>query len=228
MNKPELPRPAMPDTSDPVIAAAQAAVRRMRGRLSTLPDDGLDLLFREARSHAAWLDRPVSDDDLRAIYEVTKFGPTSTNGNPGRFVFVRNKADKERLAACAAPANGQKIMNAPVTAIIAHDTEFWRHMPTLFGHNPGKMEDYRTKPEYAEVTAFRNSTLQGAYFMVAVRALGFDVGPLSGFDNAKVDAAFFADGNLRSNFLCNIGHADERAMFQRLPRLDFDEVCTIL
>jgi 3-hydroxypropanoate dehydrogenase len=215
-----------PGNDNDVRQAAHEAVRAMRQRLTKLGDDGLDLLFRHARSHYGWQDRPVTDDEIRELYEIVKWGPTSTNGNHARFIFVRSPEAKEKLSTCVKPGNVPKILAAPVTAIIAYDTEFWTELPRLHAHQD-MTHMFREKPAHAEKAALRNSSLQGAYFMIAARAMGFDVGPKSGFDNAKVDEAFFAGTNLKSNFLCSIGYADETAIFQRLPRLEFEEACEI-
>ena len=207
-----------------------------------LNDEGLDLLFRKARTHNSWLDRPVGDDVLRQLYELMKWGPTSANSNPARIVFVRTRAAKERLTPALAPSNIEKVMTAPVTAIVAYDLQFYGRLPTLFPHNPAMRDRFASAPDLVEVTARRNSSLQGAYMMFAARALGLDCGPLSGFDNAKVDEEFFAaatpcDGceqefipaaHVKSNFLCNLGYGDPSKLFPRLPRLAFEEVCTLL
>jgi 3-hydroxypropanoate dehydrogenase len=194
-----------------------------------LDDRSLDVLFRNARVHNGWQDKPVSDDQLRAIYELMKWGPTSANSSPARIVFVRTREGKERLRPALSSGNTEKTMNAPVTAIIAYDTRFYEHLPRLFPHNQTAVSWFagpKNRP-VAEATAFRNGSLQGAYLMIAARTLGLDVGPMSGFDNAKVDAAFFADGRFRSNFLCNIGYGDPGKLFNRNPRLAFEEACTL-
>jgi 3-hydroxypropanoate dehydrogenase len=205
-------------------------------------DETLDILFRKARSHNAWFDKPVSDDLLRRLYEAMKWGPTSANSCPVRIVFLRTPEAKERLRAALSPTNVEKTMQAPVTAIIAHDMNFYEKLPRLFPHNPGARDWFSKSPELAEITAFRNGTLQGAYFILAARALGLDCGPLSGFDNAKVDAEFFAAEmgdpapeedlprltRTKSNFLCNLGYGDGAKLFPRSPRLEFDEVCQLL
>ena len=208
-------------------AKAQEDHRALRARIPRLSDDSIDLILRGARSHYAWTDKPVPDALLEEIYEITVAGATSMNTLPARFVFVKTPEGKERLAKALKPANQPKMMGAPVTAIIAHDMDFWKELPFLFPH-----EDRRPlfdgKDKMIADTAFRNGTLQGAYFMIAARALGLDVGAISGFDNAVVDEEFFAGTQLRSNFLCNLGYADENALFQRLPRFDFDDVCEII
>lgn len=215
------------DNHDDAREAAHESVRAMRRRLTKLGDDGLDLLFRSARSHHGWQDRPVTDQEIRDLYDIVKWGPTSANGNPARFIFVRSPEAKEKLSQCVKPGNVPKILAAPVTVIIAYDVEFWTELPKLHPHQD-MTHMFRDKQAHAEKTALRNSSLQGAYFMIAARAMGFDVGPKSGFDNAKVDEAFFAGSSLKSNFLCSFGYADEKAIFQRLPRFDFDEACKII
>lgn len=205
------------------LSGAETAVAAERPQL-----DGaaLDLIFRTARTHKAWQQRPVSDNDLRRLYEIFKFGPTSLNCNPGRLIFVRSSAAKARLIATLYPSNVPKVAAAPVTAIIGYDTRFHEHLPRLF---PGAdTVRFRSDPAFSETYAFRNATLQGAYLLIAARALGFDVGPMSGFDNAKVDAAFFSGTSVKSNFLCNLGYADPAALGPRPPRFAFDEVCSIV
>lgn len=193
------------------------------GRRAGLDERALDVILREARTHRAWLPRPVSDEELRRLYGLLKFGPTSANCSPARFVFVRTPEAKARLIATLFPSNVPKVEAAPVTAIVAYDTRFYEHLPRLF---PGAdVERFRRDPAFAERYAFRNGTLQGAYLIIAARALGLDVGPMSGFDHAQLDAAFFAGTSVKSNFLCNIGYGDASALPPRPPRFDFDEVC---
>jgi 3-hydroxypropanoate dehydrogenase len=192
----------------------------------TLDAEALDLIFRSARSQNAFLDEPVSDETLRALYDLLKWGPTSANTSPMRLVFVKSKEAKELLAPALSEGNLAKTMTAPVTAIVAYDTRFAEKLPMLFPSNPGAAAWFANE-EVAKVTAFRNGTLQGAYLIIAARALGLDCGPMSGFDNAKVDAAFFPDGRYRSNFLVNLGHGDPKGVFPRSPRLGFDEACNI-
>lgn len=206
---------------------AWSAIRALRSRIERLDEDSLGLILTEARSHYAWTDRPVTDDDLRRLYEAFKFGPTSANGNHARFLFARTKEAKDKLAACVNEGNVAKLKAAPVTAIIAYDVEFWRHLAKLHPHKD-MSPTFAADPAKAEAAAFRNGTLQGAYLMIAARALGFDVGAMSGFSNAKVDEAFLKGTTFKSNFLCNIGYADETALFQRLPRFDFDEFCELM
>lgn len=209
--------------------------------MGTLPDSALDQLFRQARTHSTWLDRPVSDDSLRQIYDLMKWGPTSANSNPARFVFLRSREAKERLRPALSSGNVEKTMAAPVTVIVAYDLLFYEKLPRLFPHNPRMRERFANSPQLVEVTARRNSTLQGAYLMIAARAVGLDCGPMSGFDNAKVDEEFFAageerkgceeeffrDGHIRSNFLCNLGYGDPSKLHPRNPRFEFDEICTL-
>jgi 3-hydroxypropanoate dehydrogenase len=204
---------------------AQEVVRDLRARKSTLDDESIDLILREARSHYAWSDRPVAPEILEVIYEIVAAGPTSMNTCPGRFVFVTSEEGKARLAKALKPANVVKMQTAPVTVIVAHDLEFWTHLPFLFPHED-RRHLYEGKPAFIESTAFRNGTLQGAYFMIAARALGLDVGAMSGFSNEVVDDEFFAGTSHKSNFLITVGYADETALFQKLPRFTFDEVCS--
>lgn len=194
-----------------------------------LDDAALDTLFRNARSQNGWRPDPVTDADLRAIFDLAKLGPTSANCSPMRVVFVRTAPGKERLRAALLPSNVDKVMTAPAVAIIGHDLRFFDAIPRLFPHNPGARDWFagEEKRAIAEITAFRNGSLQGAYLMLAARALGFDVGPMSGFDNAKVDAEFFAGTSVRSNFLCCIGHGDPAKVYARSPRLAFEEACTL-
>jgi len=193
-----------------------------------LDDAGLDLLFRAARTQNGWLDTPVTDDQLRQIYALMRMGPTSANCCPARLVFVRTPEAKARLLPALSPGNVDKTRAAPVTAIIGYDTRFHELLPKLFPHRPEMADNFAKNAALAETTAFRNGTLQGAYFMIAVRALGLDCGGMSGFDNAKVDAEFFPDGRVKSNFLCNVGHGDPAKVMARLPRLPFEEACTLL
>jgi 3-hydroxypropanoate dehydrogenase len=192
-----------------------------------LPDEALDVLFRRARTFRTWLDKPVTDGLLREVYELMKWGPTSANCCPARILFVRTKEAKERLRPALAPGNVGKTMAAPVTAIIANDLKFYEKMPKLAPDNPKAKNMFEDSPELADVTAKRNATLQGAYLILAARSLGLDCGPMSGFDNAKVDQEFFGP-EVKSNFLCNLGYGDPAGLQPRLPRLDFEEACTLL
>jgi len=193
-----------------------------------LSDAGMDLLFRDARTHNAWQDKEVSDVLLEAIYDLAKLGPTSANCSPMRVVYVRSPEAKARLKPTLDAGNVEKTMAAPVTAIIGHDQEFFQHLPRLFPHAADARSWFAGKPAHIETTAFRNGSLQGAYFILSARALGLDCGPMSGFDNEAVDREFFPSGTVRSNFLCNLGHGDPKGLFPRSPRFDFDDVCTIL
>jgi 3-hydroxypropanoate dehydrogenase len=194
-----------------------------------LDSHALDVLFREAHSTHAFTG-PVSDEQLRELYELMKWGPTTFNTQPGRFVFVRSKEAKEKLAPALSAANLEKTMQAPVTAIVAYDLQFYDNLPRTFPHRPEANKAFmgEDKKAHAERTAFRNGSLQGAYMIIAARALGLSCGPMSGFDNAKVDAAFFPDGRWKSNFLCNLGPADPTNVVPRNPRLTFEEACRIV
>ena len=192
-----------------------------------LDDSGLDLIFRDARTHNAWQEREVSPALLRAVFDLTKMAPTSANCSPLRVRFVVSPEAKERLRPALAAGNLEKTMAAPATAIIAHDFEFYEELPKLFPHTDARSW-FVGNDSLIEETAIRNGTLQGGYFILAARALGLDCGPMSGFDKAKVDAEFFPDGKIKSNFLCNLGYGDADALFPRSPRFDFDEVCEIL
>jgi 3-hydroxypropanoate dehydrogenase len=207
-----------------------------------LDDQALDQIFRTARSHNAWLDKPVSDETLRQVYDLMKWGPTSANASPARFVMVRSKEAKERLRPTLSPGNVDKTMAAPLTVIVAYDLLFFEKLPKLFPHSPKMRDLFASNPQLVEVTAKRNSSLQGAYLMIAARAMGLDCGPMSGFDNAKLDEEFFRagsecegceqeffpDGHVKSNFLCNLGYGDPAKLFPRAPRLEFGEACSVL
>ena len=191
-----------------------------------LSEPALDVVFRNARTHTHWLERPVDDDTLRALYELLKWGPTSANCSPARIVFVRSREGKERLRPALSAGNVDKTMAAPATAIIGHDLRFYDQLPRLFPHTDARSW-FAGKDELIRTTAFRNGTLQGAYLIVAARALGLDCGPMSGFDNARVDAEFFPGGTVKSNFLCNLGYGDPAKLHPRSPRLAFDEACRL-
>jgi len=194
---------------------------------ASLSDDALDQLFRKARTHNGWLPKPVRADLLRQVYDLARFGPTSANSSPARFVFVTSPEAKERLRPALSAGNLDKTMAAPVTVIIAYDTEFHEKLPKLFP--PRDMRSvFAGNAALIEQTAFRNSSLQGGYFILAARALGLDCGPMSGFDAAKINAEFFADGKWKANFLCNLGYGDPSKLFPRSPRLSFEEACVIL
>lgn len=206
-------------------AKAQQDHRDLHERIPRLSDDAIALILRESRSHYAWTDKPVSDALLEEIYDITINGATSMNALPARFIFVKSTEGKERLAKSLKPKNVAKMMDAPVTAIIAHDMDFWKELPFLFPHED-RRPLFENNPDYVADTAFRNGTLQGAYFMIAARAVGLDVGAMSGFSNKIVDEEFFSGTTLRSNFLCNLGYADETGLFQKLPRFPFERVCS--
>jgi len=192
-----------------------------------LDDIALDTLFRQARTQNKWLDKPVSDEQLRALYDLLRWGPTSANSFPLRIVFVKSPATKERLIPLVLEGNRPKVQAAPVTAILGYDTRFYDWLPRLFPHVDARAW-FLDKPDFAEATAFRNSSLQGAYLILAARALGFDCGPMSGFDNEAVDREFFPGGRVKSNFICALGYGDPTGLYERLPRPDFSEVCSIL
>ncbi len=216
--------PAGADAND----KARADVRALRSRIAAADPATLDLLLRDARTHYGWSDRPVTDDQLRALVDLTKWGPTSMNQQPARFVFVRSPEAKAHLAPAVFEANRPKMQSAPVTAIIAYDTRFHDLLPDLFPPNPKARDLFEDNDALREANAFRNGSMQGAYFLIAARALGLDTGPMSGFDNAAVDAAFLSDTTWRSNFLCNIGYGDEEKIFHRLPRLGFEDVAHVV
>jgi 3-hydroxypropanoate dehydrogenase len=211
-----------------VRALAQQEIRDMRERIERLDADGIDLVLRNARSHYAWADRPISDSDLQRIFDIMVWGPTSNNGHPIRILFARSDAAKQRLVPALKGNNVEKVLSSPVCAIIGFDTKFYERLPELFPHDPGKVQMFIDNPKRGADDAFRNGTLQGAYFMIAARALGFDVGPISGFFNDIVDAEFFEGTTVKSNFLCNVGYGDESAVWQKLPRPSFDSICTMI
>jgi len=189
-------------------------------------DKTLDLVLREARSHGDFLDKPVGKDLLRQAHDLMKWGPTTANSQPGRFFYLYSKESRERLRPALSPVNAEKTMKAPLVAIVAYDTRFFEHLPRLY-HNPDAINWY-SPPDKAEINGFRNGTLQGAYLIIALRAVGLDCGAMSGFDNGKLDAAFFPDGRFKSNFLINIGYGSGKGIPPRNPRFSFDEVSSIL
>jgi 3-hydroxypropanoate dehydrogenase len=209
---------------------------------SALDESSLDTLFREARSHYSWQKKEVSEETLRQLYDLMKWGPTSANMNPARFVFLQSERAKERLRPILAPGNVEKAMTAPVIVIVAYDIKFYENAAKLFPHNPAMRDNFANNPQLVEVTARRNSSLQGAYLLLAARALGLDCGPMSGFDNAALDREFFdagrdcagcdeeffPEGRLKSNFLINLGYGDGEKIFPRLPRLTFEEACMVV
>lgn len=194
---------------------------------TALPPQTLDQVFRTARTRNGWTPQTVSEALLREVYDLAKFGPTSANASPARFVFLTSDAAKARLAPFLSANNRDKTLSAPVCAIVGHDLAFAQHLPRLFPHAP-TAKDWFADPALAETTAFRNGTLQGAYLIMAARSLGLDCGPMSGFDNAGVDKEFFAGTTVKSNFLINIGYGTDENLFPRNPRLAFEEACQVL
>ena len=188
----------------------------------------LERIFRAGRTHNAWQDKPVAPDLLTQLYDLMKMAPTSANCSPARLVFVTSPESKDKLLPYLMEDNQRKTVSAPVCVILAYDTQFYELLPQLFPHNPDAVSWFSGSAEFAEQTAFRNSSLQGGYFMLAARALGLDVGAMSGFDPAGVDAAFFPDGRYKTNFLCNLGYGDPAGLFPRSPRLAFDDACEIV
>jgi 3-hydroxypropanoate dehydrogenase len=186
----------------------------------------LDALFLTARTQNKWTSEPVTEAQIRQVYDILRQGPTSANSSPARFVFVTTPEGKEKLKPALSSGNLEKTMAAPVTAIVAIDMAFYEKLPQLFPHADARSW-FTSSPALAEETAFRNGTLQGAYLMIAARACGLDIGAMSGFDKAMVDEAFFAGTSIKSNFLCNIGHGDPSGVFGKLPRLSFEEACTL-
>jgi 3-hydroxypropanoate dehydrogenase len=195
--------------------------------VNSIDQSAINQLFLNARTHSFWQDKEVSDDLLKQVYDLAKMCPTSANCSPLRVIFVKSTTAKEKLRPLLAEGNIEKTMSAPVTAILGHDMEFHEKLPTLFPHADAKSW-FTGSPELVETTAFRNGTLQGAYFILAARSLGLDCGPMSGFDNKGVDRSFFADTSFRSNFLCNLGYGIPEKLFSRSPRLNFTEACQIL
>ncbi|MEM9105987.1 MAG: malonic semialdehyde reductase [Pseudomonadota bacterium] len=207
---------------------ARDTAAEFQARGLTADETTLHLLLMEARTHYGWQDKDVSDEILKELYDIAKMGPTSMNQQPMRVVFIRSEEAKDRLEPCLNPPNRPKMRGAPVTAIIAYDLNFWEELPTLFPPNKDAQDIFKNNATAAQINAFRNGTLQGAYFMIAARAVGLDVGAMSGFDNAKVDEEFFHGTSLKSNFLINIGYADTSKIFRRLPRLEYEKVCETL
>jgi 3-hydroxypropanoate dehydrogenase len=189
----------------------------------SLDNVALDRLFRTARTRNAWTERPVTEQQLRELYDLMKLGPTSANCCPARFVWVRSAEAKSKLAALAAPTNSPKILAAPVTVIVGYDLDFAEQLPKLFPARGKEMQGHFHDPLVAQITAFRNGSLQGAYLIIAVRALGLDCGPMSGFNNEAVDREFFANTRIKSNFICSIGYGSDKNLFPRNPRLTFEE-----
>ena len=193
-----------------------------------LDDAALDVLFRDARSQNVWQDKPVSAETLQAIYDLMKWGPTSANCFPIRIVFAHTQAEKDRLSTMVMEGNIEKVRKAAAVAIMGYDTEFYEELPTLFPHDQTARSWFSDAPVVAQETAFRNSSLQGAYLMMAARSLGLDCGPLSGFEPDLVNEAYFPGGTIKANFLCSLGYGDPSGVFDRSPRPDFDRFCKIL
>jgi 3-hydroxypropanoate dehydrogenase len=187
----------------------------------------LDRILRDARSHSDFTDKPVAEDLLRAAHELMKWGPTSANSQPMRILYLRSKESREKLRPSLSATNLEKTMKAPLVALVAYDTRFWENLPRMF-HNPDAINWFKDKGAHTEITAFRNATLQGGYYLLALRAVGLDCGAMSGFDLGKADAAFFPDGRLKSNFLVNIGYGTGKGIVPRNPRLSFEETCRFL
>ncbi len=196
--------------------------------MSIVPESVQDQVFRNARTQNGFTSQPVSDDEIRAVYDLAKWGATSMNTQPARFQFLRTAEAKARLAPLASPGNQPKILAAPVVVIIGHDLEFYEHLVKNFAHNPNARGVFAGNDAMIQGTAFRNGTLQGAYLMIAARMLGLDCGPMSGFDAAKVDAEFWAGTKVKTNFLCNLGHGDPSKVMGRLPRFTFEEAAKLL
>ena len=193
-----------------------------------LDDTTRDVIFRESRTANGYAGDKIAAAVLRQMYDLLKMGPTSANCCPARFLFVISPDAKEKLKPCISQGNMEKTMSAPVTAIVGYDTKFFEQLPELFPHAPDAKTWFTSSPAFAEETAFRNGSLQGAYLIIAARMFGFDAGPMSGFDQAAVNAAFWPDGQVEVNFLCNIGVGDDSKVFPRNPRLSFERACQIL
>ena len=196
--------------------------------MSIVSESVQDQVFRNARTQNGFTDQAVTDDELRAVYDLSKWGPTSMNTQPARYQFLRTAEAKARVAPAMSPGNQPKTLVAPVVVIIGYDQEFYEHLVNNFAHNPNARGVFAGNEALIQGTAFRNGTLQGAYFMIAARMLGLDCGPMSGFDAAKVDAEFWAGTKVKTNFICNIGHGDPSKVMVRLPRFGFDDICKLL
>lgn len=216
-------------SEEEALAQARARIGDYRQRIERLDENSLDLMFREARNHNWWQDKPVSDDQLREIWNLMRFGSTSGNCLPARILFLRSAEAKERLKPTLGPRNVEKTMLAPVTALIAYDVNFYEHLPKLYPIRPEMKDRFEADAALAQDFAYQNGSLQGAYFILAVRAVGLDAGAMGGFDREAADKEFFAGTTFKSNFLCNIGYGDlEGIKGPRLYRWEFDEVCEIL
>lgn len=213
---------------DDLDRQAHRDLAALHAKISELDEDGLDLLFREARTVNGWLDREVTDTQIRTIFHLMAMAPTSANCSPARFKILRSTESKERLRPALLSGNTQKTIDAPATVIIAYDLAFHEQLSFLFPHDLKAASWFTSNDDLARETAFRNGSLQGAYMIMAARALGLDCGPMSGFDNAKVDEEFFGGTTIRSNFICNIGYGDPETIFKRSPRFEFEQMCEIL
>lgn len=214
---------------DKALEGARARIEDYRKRITRLDDDSLDLIFREARSHNWFQDRDVTDDQLREIWDLMKYGTTSGNTLPARILFIRSKEAKEKLKPCLMPANVEKTMHAPVTALLCYDLKFYENFAKLYPIRPEMGNQYRDNPALAERFALVQGTLQGAYLILAIRALGLDAGAMGGFNPAAADEAFLKGTTWKSNFLCNIGYGDvDGIKGPRFYRYEFDEVCKIV
>jgi 3-hydroxypropanoate dehydrogenase len=216
-------------SGEEALAAARARIENYRSRMSTLDDNARDLIFRESRNHNWWQERDVSDDQLREIYDLVKFAPTSANTQPMRITFLRSQEAKERLSPALMGPNVEKTMKAPVVAILGYDNTFWKNFQRFYPIRPEMADRYKENPDIAESFSYQQATLQGAYFILAVRAVGLDSGAMGGFDVGKVNEEFFKDSPVQANFLCNIGYGDLQGIKgPRLDRYAFDEVCEII
>jgi 3-hydroxypropanoate dehydrogenase len=216
-------------SEEQALAQARARIEDYRSRIQRLDENSLDLMFREGRNHNWWQDKPVTDEQLREIWNLTKFGSTSGNCLPMRVLFLRTPEARERLKPTLGPRNVEKTMLAPVTALIAYDVNFFEHLPKLYPIRPEMKERFEGNAAVAEDFAYMNGSLQGAYFIMAIRAVGLDAGAMGGFDKAAADEEFFKGTSFKSNFLCNIGYGDlEGIKGPRLYRFDFDEACEII
>ncbi len=218
--------PGERDLREDLEAQEQAA--RLKDEVMRADPETIRLLLTDARSHNGWTGKQVSEATCRRLYDLMKWGPTSMNQQPARYIFVASNREKKRLGDCVFGGNADKVLAAPVTVIITYDLEFWKELPKVFPHDPKAADYYRGKDDVILDEAFRNGTLQGAYFMFAARALGLDCGPISGFNKEKVKAAFLDGTAQEVNFLCCLGYADTEKLFRRLPRLEFDEVARII
>ncbi len=228
MEEVQVPAGAVDERAAIEVPAEEASAPEIEEKSRAIEEAALDAIFRAARTHDKFRDEPVSDETLNALYDLLKWGPTSANCSPARFLFLRSRAAKERLRPALSSGNREKTMAAPVTVIVAYEPRFYDRLSELYPLSADARSWFSGNEAFAGETAFRNGTLQGAYLIIAARALGLDCGPMSGFDKAKVDEEFFAYRGWKSNFLCNLGHGDPAGLGPRLPRLAFNEACEIL